>query len=86
MCFGLVIDQYDKNCLGAKINHISLREDGLVFEFPKTESNQTWDSLAHGMCMPIQRSHGYDRICIDKQFICYPDIVSGDAPLFEDNS
>ena len=34
-----------ENCVGAKINHISFRDDALVFEFAKTKGNQTGDEF-----------------------------------------
>eukprot|EP00804_Cyclotella_cryptica_P010384 CCRYP_019999-RA/>CCRYP_019999-RA protein AED:0.43 eAED:0.43 QI:0/-1/0/1/-1/1/1/0/103 len=34
-----------ENCVGAKVNHISFREDVLVFEFAKTKGNQTGDEF-----------------------------------------
>ena len=69
---------------GAKINHISFRDDFLVFEFAKSKGNQTREP--HGPC------HVYTNplkpwICpvlsLARYLFCYPDVLKGDVPLFE---
>eukprot|EP00804_Cyclotella_cryptica_P028249 CCRYP_014599-RA/>CCRYP_014599-RA protein AED:0.50 eAED:0.33 QI:0/-1/0/1/-1/1/1/0/113 len=45
-----------ENCVGAKVNHISFREDALVFEFAKQKETKPEMNLVLGMFMQTQRN------------------------------
>eukprot|EP00804_Cyclotella_cryptica_P001238 CCRYP_012739-RB/>CCRYP_012739-RB protein AED:0.12 eAED:0.12 QI:0/0.71/0.62/1/0.71/0.62/8/4111/127 len=68
----------------AKINHISFRDDALVFEFAKTKGNQTGDEFGpwHVYANP-QAPWICPVLAFARYLFCYTDVLRGDAPLFQ---
>ena len=75
-----------ENCVGAKINHISFIDDALVFEFAKSKGNQTGDEFGpwHVYANP-NKPWMCPVLALSMYLFCYPDVLRGDAPLFEGN-
>ena len=69
------------------MNHISFREDALVFGFAKTKGNQTGDEFGpwHVYANP-ESPEICPLVAMALYFFCFPEVVRGDAPLFEGTS
>lgn len=76
-----------ENCVNAKINHISFRDDSLVFEFAKSKGNQTGDEFGP---WHVYANPNKPEICpvlaLARYLFCFPDVLRGDVPLFEGTS
>jgi hypothetical protein len=70
--------------VGAKINHISFREDALVFEFAKSQGNKTGDAFDP---WHVHASPDLPWICpvlmLSRYLFCYVYVLHGNVPLFE---
>ena len=71
-----------ENCVDAKINNISFKDDSLVFEFEKSKTRQTGD--------PFGPWHVYSNpekpwlcpvLALARYLFCYPEVLRGDVPL-----
>jgi len=77
-----------ENCVNCKINHITFRNDCLVFEFAKSKSNQRgenhvgpWHVYANPhqpWCCPV--------LSLARYLFSYPEVLKGDMPLFHGTS
>jgi hypothetical protein len=73
-----------ENCVGAKINHISFRDDALVFEFAKTKGNQTGDEFGPWHVYANPKAPWICPVLAFARYLfCYTDVLRGDAPLFQ---
>jgi len=73
-----------ENVDGAKINHISFKDDALVFEFAKSKGDQTGDPHGpwHVYANPL-KPWMCPVLSLARYLFCYPERMLTDMPLFE---
>ena len=72
---------------GAKIKHISFREDALVIEFAKTIGDQTGDEFSPWHVYANPKAPWICPVLAFARYLfCYPDILHGNASLFKGSS
>ena len=73
-----------ENLAAAKINHISFKDDCLVFQFAKSKGNQTGEP--HGP-WHVYTNPRKPWICpvlsLARYLFCFPEVLKGDVPFFE---
>lgn len=68
---------------GGKINHVSFRDDTLVFEFSKIKGNQNGVEFAWHVYANTNAPWICPVLAFVRYLLCHPDIHCGDAPLFQ---
>ena len=77
-----------ENCVNCKINHISFRNDCLVFEFAKSKGHQRGENHIgpwHVYANP-HMPWSCPVLSLARYFFAFPDVLKGDMPLFDGNS
>ena len=77
-----------ENCVACKINHITFRNDSLVFEFAKSKGHQKGEKHVgpwHVYVNPF-KPWIFPVLSMARYVFSFSDVLTGDMPLFEGNN
>ena len=77
-----------ENCVDYKINHITIRNDSLVFEFAKYKGRQNGEEHVGPwyVCANPEESHLCLVLSLSRYLFTYPQLLNEDASLFQGKS
>ena len=77
-----------ENCVDCKINHITIRNDALVFQFAKSKGHQNGEEHVgpwHLYANP-EHPHLYVVMSLARYLFTYPQLLKDDSSLFQGTS